>query len=140
MSNQTSDSAMAVVRNYFNAIDRMDATMTAASYADDGVMHTPCLPSTFPRTQTGRAAIEQVFGFLFTQVFKKFSWVGLEIYAAEGDPTLVFSRCRSDCELTDGRPYANEYACISRVREGRLIEHTEFFDTERAIESFKHLS
>ena len=140
MSLQESRLALDVVRRYFDAIARMDAAACAAAFAPDGAMHTPCLPPPYPRTVQGRDGIEQVFTFLFTQVFKSFAWVDLELYATQTDPSLIFARTRSSTVIRDGRLYSNEYACFSSVKDGTIREHTEFFDTERAREAFKHLA
>lgn len=132
-------SAVDTVRGFFNAVQRMDSVACAAAFTEDGVMHTPCLPSAFPRTQRGRDNIRHVFELLGAQVFTTFAWVDLEVHATD-DPQLVFVRCGSRAELRDGRIYANEYACYAQVENGLLREYTEFFDTERAAEAFKHLT
>ena len=130
--------AVVAFRRLFDAVQRMDREACVKAFAKDGVMHTPCLPSAFPRVRTGSQDLAQVYDFLFTAVFKSFAWVELEVHATD-DPSLAFARARSRAELTDGRTYSNEYACYARVRDGLITEYTEFFDTERAIEAFKHL-
>jgi ketosteroid isomerase-like protein len=128
------------VKDYFDAIVRMDAKACATAFAQRGVMHTPCLPAPYPRTVQGREGIEQVFTLLFTKVFKTFTWVDLELFATQTDSSLIFARARSSAELRNNGHYSNEYACFTHVKEGNICDHTEFFDTVRAIEAFKHLA
>lgn len=134
----TGNQSIESLRRLFDAVQAMDTKACVSAFTPDGVMHTPCLPSPFPRTRRGAKDLEEVYGFLFTSVFKRFSWIGLEIHATD-DPNLVFARTRSSCELTDGRTYANEYACFALIDHGLVKEYTEFFDTERATGAFKHL-
>ena len=126
------------LRRLFDAVQRMDTEACVAAFTEQGVMHTPCLPSTFPRTRRGAADLREVYNFLFTIVFKSFAWIDLELHATD-QPNFVFARSRSTAELTDGRIYSNEYACFALIEGGLVREYTEFFDTERAIEAFKHL-
>lgn len=123
----------------FGAIESLDVAAVVAAFTDDGVMNTPCLPSSYPRTRRGAKDIGETFGFLFAAVFKKFSWVDLEVHTTDV-PGLLCARSRSNVVLTNGQIYANEYAMFAKIRNGRIAEYTEFFDTERAVDAFKHLA
>ncbi len=135
----TVDSPVEILANFMDAVHRKDARACANSFLEDGVMHTPCVPSPHPKSTRGREQIGQVFDFLFKHVLKQFQWTDLEIHATD-DAALVFARARSKAELVSGKPYDNEYAIFARVSSGRLAEYTEFFDTERAVKAFEGLT
>jgi len=47
---------------------------------------------------------------------------------AEGDYVVV--QVRGEAETKDGRPYNNSYCHVFKVRDGKIREVTEYFDTE----------
>ena len=49
---------------------------------------------------------------------------------AEGDWVVVQSRGKA--ETKDGRPYNNTYCHVFRIRSGKIVEVTEYLDTELA--------
>jgi uncharacterized protein len=53
---------------------------------------------------------------------------------AEGDFVVVQLSCQS--ETKDGRPYNNTYCHVFRIRDGKIGEVTEYFDTELATAVF----
>lgn len=47
---------------------------------------------------------------------------------ADGDFVIIEANGRNT--LKDGRPYNNEYCLVFRLRDGRIVEITEYLDTE----------
>ena len=101
------------------------------------VFHAPCIAAPVPKTMTGIEAVGGAYQMLFAHIFKKFRWSG-EIFATD-NPEVAIALMTSQVELMDGRAYSNDYTVISRVRDGKIYEHTEFFDTARACEAFAGL-
>lgn len=99
--------------------------------------HAPCVPAPVPRSMSGIEAVAGAYRMLFALVFKSFCWSG-EVLATE-DPEVAIALMNSRVEVMDGRVYSNDYAVVSRVRNGKICEHTEFFDTTRASEAFAGL-
>lgn len=131
----SSSPAAELLGQYLAAIARCDAEAATASFADDCVINTPCMPEPSPKSMTGRATFTPVLKWVFATVFKKFSWAELEIHTTD-DPNLAFALGKSKVELHDGRSYSNDYVIYVRVRDGKIVEETEFFDTTRAAKAF----
>lgn len=131
----SSSPAKELLGQYLSAIERGDAEAATASFADDCVINTPCMPEPSPKSMIGRTSFTSVLKWVFSTVFKKFTWAELEIHTTD-DPNLVFALAKSHVELHDGRIYSNEYVIYARVRDGKIVEETEFFDTTRAAKAF----
>ena len=54
---------------------------------------------------------------------------------AEGDWVVV--QVRGTAETVDGRPYNNTYCHVFRLAEGKIVEVTEYFDTQLAAEALR---
>lgn len=103
----------------------------------DIIFHAPCVPVPVPKIMTGIETVTGVYQLMFARVFKEFRWTG-EIFATD-KPDVAMALMASKVVLMDGRSYGNEYTIISRVRNGKIYEHYEFFDTGRAGEAFAGL-
>jgi ketosteroid isomerase-like protein len=53
---------------------------------------------------------------------------------AEGD--LVVAETKGDAETSDGPPYKNDYCQIIRIKDGLIVEVTEYLDTELVTNVF----
>ena len=125
-----------ILTRYCKAME-IGADECIALMHDDIVLYAPCVPAPVPKTMTGLEAVGGAYKMLFARLFKQFRWSG-EIFATD-NPEVAVARMSSRVELMDGRQYANEYMLLSRVRDGKLCEHHEFFDSERATEAFGDL-
>lgn len=121
---------MDVLRAYTDSIARLDVDACAAMLAADAVLVAPFAPDPIPVRTEGAATIEamlrQVYG-----MFRSFTWTEREIHATD-DPELALMTGRSAIELANGEDYGQEYVLLVRVRDGRIIEHREYFDPARA--------
>ena len=54
-------------------------------------------------------------------------------FIVEGDRVAV--QCTGDAETVEGRRYDNTYCWVVRFRDGRLIELTEYMDTQLVIDA-----
>ena len=61
---------------------------------------------------------------------------GLVITATE-DPELLVITARSEVALKSGGTYANRYVMLTRFRDGKVLDHTEYFNPLPIIEMFK---
>ena len=46
-----------------------------------------------------------------------------------GEDDYVIALTSGTAETTDGRPYSNRYCQVIRLRDGKFVEVTEYFDT-----------
>jgi ketosteroid isomerase-like protein len=65
----------------------------------------------------------------------RFDWHEVEIRRTE-DPELLVTTARSDVLLKSGRPYANSYVMLTRFRDGRVVEHVEYFNPLAVLAAF----
>lgn len=137
MSSQSD--ALSLLNRYLDAVSRCDANAVLALLGEDVVFNTPCMPKPAPPVTVGRAAVDQTLQWVFAQVFKRFEWTRRETHASD-DPHLAFAIAQSRVELHNGTVYSNDYMLYTRSREGLIVEHAEFFDTQRAAQAFATLA
>jgi uncharacterized protein len=58
---------------------------------------------------------------------QSFKWRDVVIRRTE-DPELLLTTARSEVILRSGQPYANNYIMLTRIRDGKVIEHIEYFN------------
>jgi len=81
----------------------------------------------FSGTYSGKQALmEQLLGPLFGQLKAGIS-SEIERLTAEGD--IVVAQTSGTAETLDGASYNNTYCQIIRVRDGKIVEVKEYFDT-----------
>ena len=51
------------------------------------------------------------------------------------DPELVMTTARAEAKMANGRPYRNEYIMLTRIRDGVVLEHTEYLNPLAVMES-----
>lgn len=104
----------------------LDLEGLGALMHDHITMRFPFAPEGIPNHCHGRdqclAMSKEVFASL-----NALQWIDLEAFATE-DPEVVFLTARSKAETRAKVPYANQYCFKIRVRDGQVIEHTEFFN------------
>lgn len=60
--------------------------------------------------------------------------VAIDRVLADGDTVVVLAR--GDSTTADGQAYANDYCWVYRLAGGRIVEATEYLDTELVTEVF----
>jgi uncharacterized protein len=77
--------------------------------------------------------ITDLLGPLFSQLRSGLSST-VENVVAEGDYVVLQSRGKA--QTTEGKDYNNTYCHIFKIRDGRIVEVTEYFDTELVTSVF----
>ncbi|MEE4383700.1 MAG: nuclear transport factor 2 family protein [Pseudomonadales bacterium] len=123
----------AVVRAFFEAGNRGDMDACFALIADDVVWHN--LGSTrLSGTFRGKAMLmEELLGPLFGSLK---AGIRSELEALIGEGDTVVAVTSGTAETMDGRPYCNRYCQLMRIRDGRIVEVTEFADTDLMRRTF----
>jgi len=115
-----------IVREFFEAGNRGDMERCIELLADD-ISWTDIGTTRFSGTYVGKEELSaNLLGPLFGQL-KAGIYSTIENIVAEGEVVVVQSRGKA--ETVDGIPYDNTYCHIIRVREGKISEVTEYFDT-----------
>lgn len=122
-----------VVRSFFEAGNRGDMDACFALIADDVVWHN--LGSTrLSGTFRGKAMLmEELLGPLFGSLK---AGIRSELEALIGEGDTVVAVTSGTAETTDGRPYCNRYCQLMRIRDGCIVEVTEFADTDLMRRTF----
>ena len=64
---------------------------------------------------------------------ERFEWKDVIVRETE-DPALVITTARSEVVLKGGGSYANRYVMLTRMRDGKVLEHVEYFNPLPIIE------
>ena len=116
-----------VVRSFYDAAARGDIDACLALLADD-VKWTNIGTTRFSGTYAGKQVLlEQLLGPLFAQLKAGISTT-IESLTAEAD--VVVAQTTGTAETHDGVPYNNSYCQVVRIREGKIAEVKEHFDTQ----------
>jgi ketosteroid isomerase-like protein len=84
----------------------------------------------FSGTYRGKQAlVDQLLGPLFAQLKAGISTT-VKSLIAESD--MVVAQTAGTAETIDGVPYNNSYCQVIRIRNGRIAEVKEYFDTQLA--------
>lgn len=115
-----------IVLDFYEAGARGDMDACFALLADD-ITWTNIGTTKFSGTYAGKQAlVEQLLGPLFGQL-KAGIASAIERLTAEGD--VVVAQTAGTAETHDGRPYNNTYCQVIRIRDGKIAEVKEYFDT-----------
>lgn len=117
----------AILGAIFDSLAAGDGRPFVAAMADD---FTWIMEGTtaWSGTYVGKAAVqERVLKPLFAQFATPYM-NRAERMIAEGDTVVVL--CRGDVATRTGKRYDNNYCYVIRMRDGKMIELREYFDTE----------
>lgn len=67
---------------------------------------------------------------------QSFAWRDVVIRRTE-DPELLLTTARSEVMLASGEPYTNDYIMLTRIRDGKITEHIEYFNPLPIIDMLK---
>jgi ketosteroid isomerase-like protein len=117
----------ATVRAFFATLEALGSgEQVAALFAEDGRQVMPFAPEGFPKRLDGRAAIARQYGGL-PAAYASMRFPGLVVRDL-ADPDEFLATYRGDIALKAGGKYDNVYAGHFVVRDGRIVEFTEYFD------------
>lgn len=116
-----------VVLDFYDAAARGDMDGCFALLADD-VTWTNIGTTQFSGTYSGKKVLlEQLLGPLLGQLKAGISTT-VERLTAEAD--VVVAQTTGTAETHDGVPYNNSYCQVIRIRQGKIAEVKEYFDTQ----------
>ena len=102
--------------------------------AEDVVIRLPFAPPGVPNEIHGRdEAIAHMAPVWAGK--RSFDWRDVTIRATE-EPGLLVTTARSEVVLLSGQPYANSYVILTRFRDGKVVEHVEYFNPLPVMEAF----
>jgi ketosteroid isomerase-like protein len=118
-----------IIQAFYEASNRGDMEGCLALFADD-VKWTNIGSTRYSGSYIGKPdLVAKLLGPVFGQM-KAGIRATIDNVIAEGDFVVV--QLRGEAETKNGRPYNNTYCHVFSVRDGRIREVTEYFDTELA--------
>ncbi len=122
-----------IAQAFYDAANRGDMEDCVGRLASD-VTWTNIGSTKYSGTYVGKndlvtRLLEPVFGQLKAGIVST-----IDNMIAEGDVVVV--QLRGKAETKDGRPYNNTYCHVFRMRNGKIGDVTEYFDTELASTVF----
>lgn len=124
--NSVTESNRAIITGVMEALARGDRQPFGDAMADDFTWH---MIGTTPWSGTfvGKTDVrERIVRPLFAQFATQYTNTPKRILA-DGDFVVV--ECKGDVITKTGKPYRNTYCNVIRMRDGKMVELTEYFDT-----------
>ncbi len=118
--------AKALIRHWLDITAMGPAEAWVGKVADDVVVRLPYAPPGVLPVMSGFDEARDTLAHHWPTK-KSFAWRDVAIRATE-DPELFVTTARSDVVLASGEPYGNDYIMLTRVRDGKVAEHTEYFN------------
>lgn len=116
-----------LVQSFYDAGNRGDFDACFDLLSDD-ITWTNIGSTNLSGTYRGKTELmKELLGPLFGQLKAGIS-SSVDNLLAEND--FVVALTSGTAETLDGRPYNNKYCQVIRIRDGKFVEVTEYFDTE----------
>jgi len=116
-----------VVESFYAASNVGDLD-TVLGLLDENITWTNIGTTAFSGTFTGRDNLTaELLGPVFSRL-KAGIRATVDRVIAQGDMVVV--QVRGTAETVEGRPYNNTYCHVFRLTDGKIVEATEYFDTE----------
>ncbi len=100
----------------------------------DFVLHLPFVPPGVPREIRGRQAVLDAL-HATGKNRGRLTFTDKVIRRTE-DPELMLTTCKGSAQVNNGKTYRNQYIMLTRIRDGVVIEHTEYLNPLAVIEAF----
>lgn len=115
----------ATVDRFFVALETQQFELLREVFALEGRQINPYVPEGFPKSFDGQDAIVKQYSSL-PQTFGQMRFPRT-IHSTE-DPDFFFATWRGEIEIKAGGMYANDYVGTFRLKDGRVVEYTEYFN------------
>lgn len=123
-----------VMRAWLDLVALGPAEAWEGRVARDVVIRLPFAPPGVPNELNGfDRAIEVMSGVWSAK--ERFVWRDVVIRRTE-DPELVVTTARSEALMRTGQAYANDYVMLTRIRDGLVVEHVEYFNPLPVLEAY----
>ncbi len=116
----------AIIAGFFEAGNQGDMDACLALFADDVVWTNTGTTRFSGRFEGKEAVVTQLLGPLFGSLDAGIHST-IENMIVEDNQVVVLSRGRA--QTKDGRPYNNSYCQVFTLRDGLIVEVTEYMDT-----------
>jgi len=99
--------------------------------AEDFTFYLPFVPPGVPNVIEGREKVREVLENT-VQGRSKITFSDVRIMRTE-DPELVVATANGQATMANGNIYRNSYVFFTRIRDGEVLEHTEYLNPLQVI-------
>lgn len=103
--------------------------------AEDFVLHLPFVPPGVPSEIRGREKVREVL-LETVKGRSRITFSDVKIMRTE-DPELAVSTANGEATMANGNIYRNSYVFFTRIRNGEVLEHTEYLNPLQVMEAAK---
>ena len=89
----------------------------------------PGVPSEFAGRETVKALLQKTSQGRSPLVFHDIVTLRTE------DPELFVTTCKGQATMNSGKSYRNSYVILTRIRDGVVLEHTEYLNPLKVMEA-----
>lgn len=126
---EATETNRALIARAFEGLEQGDPSHFLPLF-DESIVWRVMGTSAWSKEARGLAAVERdLIGPLFARFAGPYRNIP-ELNLADGDHVLVLAR--GHAETTDGKVYANDYAFVFRMKDGRIVDVREYLDTKLA--------
>ena len=122
----TTERNRATITSIFEAMSRGETRPFGEAMAEDFTWRMTGTTA-WSGTYAGKADVQRMLGTLRQQWATQYKSTPSRILA-DGDHVVV--ETRGDVVTKTGKPYNNTYCFVIRMRDDKMVELTEYFDTE----------
>jgi ketosteroid isomerase-like protein len=115
-----------LMRQWLDVVAKGPAEAWPALAVDDVVIRLPYAPAGVADELRGQAEAVRAMSPVW-QAKERFDWHDVVILRTE-DPDLLVTTARSEVVYSSGQRYANSYVILTRFRDGKVVEHVEYFN------------
>jgi uncharacterized protein len=128
--------ALDTARKLLDSFVARDVDAALALMDENITIHAPYSPPDIPlaKSITGKAAVAAMLRVMLG-AFERFRLYDIDLHATD-DPELIVGTGRSDALMRNGQPYANDYVYQFRIRNGKVLDYHEYFDSHAASQGF----
>jgi ketosteroid isomerase-like protein len=125
---------IAVMREWLDLVATGPAEAWPGKVAADVVIRLPFAP---PGVASELSGFDQAIAALSSvwSAKERFAWRDVVIRRTE-DPELLVTTARSEALMRSGQAYANAYVMLTRIRDGKVVEHVEYFNPLPVLEVY----
>lgn len=122
-----------LLQRFFDAGNRGDMDACMALFSDN-IVWTNMGSTSLSGTYQGKQELgEKLLGPLFGQLK---AGIHMTVTRMTAEDNRVVAECEGKAETLDGRAYNNRYCWVATTENGKIIEITEYLDTQLAAEIF----
>jgi len=124
-----------LVRDWLKNFPEGEFESFSGEISPDFVLYLPFVPAGIPNEIRGRENVRNVLKET-AKGRSKLVFFDETIMRTE-DPELLVTTCKGEAVMANGNPYRNSYVLFTRIRDGVVLEHTEYLNPLAIMEAAK---